>query len=242
MMVTSVAIVGSCVSRDPFDINPAGRPKILLYFARSSFACALSTEPFPLPLSRLDKDNIMISDWQKRMVTQDISRALPAALKQLPIGTTIVVDFVDERFKLLKYQGHLATYSADLSRTNCHNIIPGIELVSIDDQDRRSQWEKGFRSFISIAKERNMKVIINNCLYAHFDSEGNRTGKTEAIIKFNEYLVRMYNFAAAMNASLLFEDGYEFVAAAQHRWGVQPFHYTNDVYLDFNRRLDKYIS
>lgn len=241
-MTKSVAIVGSCVSRDPFDIDPHDRPEILLYSARSSFACAFSGKPFPLTLEQLDPENVMTSNWQKRMVAQDLSRSLSATLKGLPSGTPVIIDFIDERFDLLSLDGEWATYSSDLRATDCHTRVPGIHLVHIDSQERNERWQQGVASCSRICEERQFPLLVNNCLYAMRTIDGAPAGAPKVVEKMNTHLLRMYEFLSKLNVRFIFEDDYEFIAATTHKWKPAPFHYTDSVYRDFNRRLDGLVS
>ena len=76
----SVFIIGSCVTRDAFEL-PGHGYTIADYVARSSFACSTRRHPFPLGIDRLDPTGAVDSNWQRRMVEIDLSRGLLPRLR-----------------------------------------------------------------------------------------------------------------------------------------------------------------
>ena len=100
----SVFIVGSCVTRDAFALAGHGYA-ILDYVARSSFACSMSGEPFPVGLSAIDSEGAVQSNWQRRMVEIDLTRGLRARLRgvadaELEIGEAIFLGGDAHRFRV----------------------------------------------------------------------------------------------------------------------------------------------
>ena len=240
-MAKPIAIFGSCVSRDPVALSDDLEKRLLSYSARSSLACALDNEPFPLSYDEIDPEQVVTSAWQRRMITQDLRRGFLNELHSLPAGAVLILDFIDERFDVLLYRGQTATYSAELRKTLAHKNIEGIDLLPASDALRFSMWQQGLTRLVTISRAMRIEIVLNNCFYATECSDGNAVGNPEITTMCNHNLSSMYNFAYNIGITHLFEPQYRFIAASEHKWGRQPFHFTNDVYRDFISRLTPFL-
>ncbi|MEK4055169.1 DUF6270 domain-containing protein [Paenibacillus sp. FSL F4-0087] len=107
-------IFGSCVSRDVFRI--AQHEKKLEYYARSSLISLLSN-----PLEVIQKDISLESEFQKGMIVKDFSNTFLEELKQKN-HNTFIIDFVDERFDLMKLDNSYVTRSNEFVNGNLENL------------------------------------------------------------------------------------------------------------------------
>lgn len=239
-----VAIIGSCVSRDPFEVDAESRPGIRFYAARTSFASAFCGTHFPLSLAEIDTSGLVKSAWQRRMVEQDLSKNLVSSLKSLTAGDTVIIDFIDERFDLMLFKGSIATCSAEFKKAVVAMKRPtGLSLLPSGSEEHRRLWQIGFSRFAKIASDLGLQVIVNNCLWAERDENGAANSNQALIARFNAHLKYMYDFAFAnSDYSAVFPDGYEFISAVEHKWQPAPFHFSDSVYRDFNRRIDAILA
>jgi hypothetical protein len=104
-MGVTVAIFGSCVTRDLFE-DPTLRPTLGPYFARCSIISAVAP-PVALPPERV----VISSDWQRRCVLADFHKTLFDSLAQAR-PDWLVVDLIDERFDVLGAAGSFVTRSS----------------------------------------------------------------------------------------------------------------------------------
>jgi hypothetical protein len=236
-----VFIVGSCVTRDPFEL-PGHRYRIENYVARSSFACSMRSQPFPVPPDAIDPEGAVSSSWQRRMVEVDLTRGLKAQLRAVadPEATVLVVDFIDERFHLLALGGEFATHSVELQRTDCAQRVPGISIVRTASEEHFDLWHRGFRDFVAEARSVGLEPVLNRVWWATETSDGSPLREPEDyILASNDYLGRLYNAADALAVPSIDYGATRFIARADHRWGPAPFHYLDDVYARFLSELDR---
>ncbi|TXH80085.1 MAG: hypothetical protein E6Q77_11295 [Rhizobium sp.] len=240
-----VSIIGSCVTRDSFEFDAHQRPQIKFYAARTSFASSFASSVFPLDLADLDPSNAIKSGWQRKMIEQDLKKTLAHQVMSLAPNDVIILDFIDERFDLVFFKNCIATYSAELRKdTGFANYLSGSSLLKSGSDEHKMYWRDGFLKFLSIANTLSLKIIINNCLWASYNDSGTRTMDESIVINNNNLLRYFYKFARDnCNGKMIFhnEDEFEFIASTTHRWSPAPFHYTNDTYLFFNKRVDEYV-
>lgn len=113
MKKISIDIFGSCVSRDIFNYIDQQDFGLVLkhYFARSSIFSL-----YAKPLKYLEKDLQNESSFQKRMVVNDLSKKT-IDLLQNDHSKYLLIDFVDERFNLLKIDSTYITYTNEFKNT-----------------------------------------------------------------------------------------------------------------------------
>lgn len=235
----SVFIVGSCVTRDAFELAGHGYT-IVDYVARSSFACSMLGEPFPFGMAALDKQGEVKSNWQRRMVEIDLSRGLRSRLQKVPnpADTLLVVDFIDERFNLYSLRGALATGSVELQRTGIEDNIPGITCIRAGTDQHFALWRDGFRAFVARARALGMTPIVNRARWASASQDGTPFREpADYIAASNRYLDRLYAAADALGVRSIDYADTAFVATSDHKWGLAPFHYTQEVYARFLDQL-----
>lgn len=223
----AITIVGSCVTRDACEPNE--KLSLNFYAARSSFGSAFSEGGFPLPLEQLDPDRKIVSNWQRSMIEIDLNKRLPGMIRSLTPGSTVVIDFIDERFGLLLQGGLIATYSSVLQPAFSAERLKEFELVVSNTNRHFEIWQKGFQKFVEYANSRSLRVLVNNCRWAHQTVSGTPSLREMTLVRSsNEYLDRLYCVASKLNLTLLHSADQEFIAADSHRWGTAPFHYCKD--------------
>jgi len=238
----SVFIIGSCVTRDAFEL--AGQNYTIVdYVARSSFACSMLGDPFPVGMDTLDTESEVQSNWQRRMVEIDLSRGLRSRLRAVPnpADTLLVVDFIDERFHLYSLQGALATGSVELRRTGIEDKLPGVTKVLSGSDEHFALWSDGFRAFVNEARALGMTPIVNRARWASASSDGTPFREpADYIAASNRYLERLYAAADALDVPSIDYADTAFIATSGHKWGLAPFHYTEDVYRRFLDQLGRF--
>ncbi|RYC13955.1 DUF6270 domain-containing protein [Ciceribacter ferrooxidans] len=235
-----MSIIGSCVSRDAFDVKAGPQlPNVKFYAARTSFGSAFVKERFPLSLSEIDPNGTIASQWQRRMIERDFDKTLICALEQFQRHDTVILDFIDERFDLLCYRGYIATYSAELRKnTNMHNTLDGVRLIQSGSHEHVERWIEGFCRFATIADKLSLRLVLNNCRWAEYTDTGERVAPEEYVVRSNSFLRNLYDIARnTCDLRTIYDDDHEFVASSKHKWSTAPFHYTEDSYIVFKERL-----
>ncbi len=236
-----VFIVGSCVTRDAFDI-PGHTFVISDYVARSSFACSMRARPFAVPDQDIDPEGAVQSNWQRRMVEIDLGRGLRHRLGETkdPAATLLVVDFIDERFHLLSHAGEVATSSVEVQRMRLAERLQAISTIHSGTDEHFELWQQGFNKFVAEARAKGMEPIVNRVWWASAVSDGTPLREPpDHIAASNRYLARLYEAADALNLPSITYGAAPFVASAEHKWGLAPFHYVDDVYLRFLSELSR---
>jgi hypothetical protein len=239
-----VFIVGSCVTRDAFELAGHGYT-IADYVARSSFACSTLQEPFPVGIETLDAEGAVESSWQRRMVEIDLSRGLRSRLHAVPkpSETLLVVDFVDERFHLYSCGGALATGSVELQRTRVEEKLPDVTQIRSGTSEHFALWRDGFHTFVAEARSLGMSPIVNRVRWASTSIDGTPFREpSEYIAASNGYLEQLYAVVDSLGVPSIDYGETTFLATPAHKWGLAPFHYTEDVYSRFLQQLDRFAK
>jgi hypothetical protein len=122
-MTPSVAIFGSCVTRDLFE-HPELRPALSVYGARSSVISVVSP---PVPI---DEQHVVLSSgWQRRCVLADFQKTFFTSLAEAR-PDWLVIDLIDERFDLLRCAGSLVTRSSAFQASG-YAETAGVELTQL---------------------------------------------------------------------------------------------------------------
>lgn len=116
--MNKIDIFGSCVSRDIFNFCPESSLKAGIHIARTSFFSL-----FYPPLTNDDVNIDLSSNFQKRMVENDMFKTTFSKFK-LSDSSYILVDFVESvRFRLVKIGNTYLTYSSEFEKeTNIKNL------------------------------------------------------------------------------------------------------------------------
>ena len=198
-------------------------------------------EAFPVGIDALDPTGAVESIWQRRMVEIDLSRGLAARLDALeaPGETLLVVDFIDERFHLYELKGSLATGSVELRRTRIDDL-PDVTKIRSGTDEHFALWQTGFRRFVAHARSLGMEPIVNRVRWARRSADGTAFRETaESIAAADAHLERLYRAADALGVPSIDYGGTGFVATSSHKWGLAPFHYTEEVYARFLDQLGR---
>jgi hypothetical protein len=223
-----IGIFGSCVSRDLLE-DPALRPALRQYTSRSS---VISVVADPVPL---DPDVVRLdSAFQKRCVVEDFAKSFFGQLEERR-PDWLLVDLVDERFEILRTGGSCVTRSSAF-------VSAGLDeaLDTADGAVRRLTGEADELLAAAIARfaERLTSILPPERVVVHragwmtryrdgddvHDFADDRAAFAE---RHNAALDRAYDALEAelAGAPVISLDRRRYVADAQHRWKLEPFHY-----------------
>jgi hypothetical protein len=225
----TVAIFGSCVSRDLFE-EPGMRPALGHYGARSSVISAVAT-----PVA-IDPERVVIdSPWQRRCVLADFGKTFFASLEeQRP--DWLMIDLIDERFDVLCTSGSFVTRSsafqaAGLDQADDLALLP-IRRMSSDGCGLFAGAAPGFaaRLLELVPRER---IVLHRALWC---TRYMRDGAVHAFPDERRELCERQNAMLRAGYDAIEEalggvgatiavDPDAHVADAHHRWELEPYHY-----------------
>ncbi len=102
----TIALIGSCITRDTWSIQKLQLPKGFVFFARTSLA-SLFTPPRSLQRERLK------SEWQEQMVEAECRKTALATIEAAR-PDLLLFDLIDERFDLLAVDETILNYSQEI--------------------------------------------------------------------------------------------------------------------------------
>ena len=223
----SVFIHGSCVTRDAFS-RVENSIEIDGYYARSSIRSHLYS-----PLQLTDSEVNLSSKFKRRMVVNDWTKKLWRDLSNSK-AQVFVLDFIDERFDLAKFQRSAATLSVEAIRGEVFKSVPYKRELQTFDLFRRD-FPLFIKSCLQLLDMNEENIVINKVFYAtKIDNKGtvleitDEKYETKRISKQNTFLTQIYQFIETYYPNIKFIEHDELIADGSHQWGFAPFHYTNE--------------
>lgn len=236
-------IIGSCVTRDAFEFNNVLKENLAGYYARTSFATLspinLAINGLPSSLYEATFQKIS-SKFQSRMIQNDFDNGVLNAVHNINYDR-IVVDLIDERFHLAVVGGKLVTCSSEFNSTNIY--FNGV--IDTFSEEWYQLWCQGIECFFDNLNERKCleKLIINQVYWAQKQEDGNiidcKKFSPQIISRYNHKMQRMYKFLEKhLNKEQFIQFDEDILRAdSNHHWGLAPFHYCQEYYLELSRRL-----
>ncbi|YCH07740.1 DUF6270 domain-containing protein [Arthrobacter sp. alpha11c] len=230
----SVFIYGSCVSRDPFE-KPS-EFELKGYFARSSLGSAFRQTPSPD--TALPNIDMLASQFQQRMVRADVHKTLATSLTTTEYDW-LVVDFIDERMSTIELGGTTITQSDELKAMD----FP-VDPASVHEPWSATGWAnrlEGLGELVRLVDP--AKIIVNRVYWSSIDASGQPFGRSLWFDRNNRLLYNLYKeIEKSPGVRFIDYPGGTPLAADIHKWGRQPFHYTdasNEHFLAELTRLTK---
>lgn len=232
-----VFILGSCVTRDALELADESCFKLSGYIARTSLASAFRNEL----VSNYDLSTIA-SSFQRRMVDNDLLKKTMAELINADFDF-LVIDLIDERFDVVDNgDGQYFTLSSEFK----DNIIlqEGVRILKPNDDELFDLWCQGWNKLIEMARLNNFyhKIIINRVYWSNKDLSNELVFPEYGnwIDKNNQWLNRLYSYIEKLeDIKIISYPENSFFIDRAHKWGAQPYHYTNGLYIEFLNKLDQ---
>lgn len=232
-----IGIIGSCVSRDPFELK-RDKYHISFYIARSSFA-SMFGESFKsdVPL------HLISSPWQRSSVECDIRKlARTTIIDSIP--DILVIDFIDERFGLLDSAGTVATLSLPMAEL-LQGEYGDATFIRNSSKVYRELWLKGWKEFVRIVRSIGLaeKCVLHKVRWASHDSMG-QAFKEDLVKAGNRNLEWCYEEAKASFPELKVIEPADnhLVGDINHKWGPAPYHYMQTAQSYFLEELNVLIK
>jgi hypothetical protein len=230
-----IDILGSCVSRDAFSIEKDKKFQLDNYFARSSIISMYSK-----PISVRMEDIQIASNFQKRMVYYDLTKEFQKYIKKSK-SDFLIIDFIDERFHVLKTVDSYITRSREF-------LMSGLTIKKtfVQEEERHELWKQKIDLFVNDIKTYfdPKRVILHKAFWqSEYKGKDGHIHQLQEpdIEKNNSILTDYYDYLEEKlkGINVIHLTGY--VSDENHKWGLSPFHYEDNYYIEFLKRL-KLIS
>ncbi len=224
--IRNISILGSCVSRDIFDLAPLDNVRIAKYVARSSLVSMFSPK-------LLDPTSEMLEStkWRDRMQVLDLNKGGIEYLFSEECDF-MVIDLIDERLGIIT-DGVAATSIAPF--VNDEEFMAefgvGFKKSMPFHKGYFELWQVGLAKFVALVRQKNMeeKIILNKIFLGSCAQGGNVVAgiSIDFVEKMNVVLGKMYDeFERLLPNCHKIEYGEtDLFVDAEHRWGAAPFHY-----------------
>lgn len=247
-----INILGSNVSRDIFRYDKEKKFTIPIYIARSSICSNLQKQSWNVK----DEDISLGSFVQREAVVRDLNKSVLSDLKNEKSVNYLLVDFIDERFKIAKKEDKYATYSNELKSSG---FLKEGEFTFLDKVQNRigpgytfegRDLDKYIRKFaLELLKAYRPEQIVLHEAYMvnmYISKDGERKTFSEPICRDVRNKNRMLNYMygclkkyiPGMHVMNLMLER-KFMANEAHVWGLSPIHYEDDYYLEAINYLDR---
>lgn len=236
-----VFVYGSCVARDTVEAAPAGAIDLVGYIARMSLISAGSDATAAFP-----SDTSLASDFQQRMLTADVAGALEPALRERgPDADVLLWDLTDERHGIYEFaDGSVVTRSIDV--ISAPEALSRLEQaaerhLSFGDEEHFRRWSEHAEQFAASLQKMGLfdRTVVLQVPWALVTVTGEPTPWSMGVraADANAAYARYYDHLRSLGFAVLELQPLAVLADPQHRWGLAPFHYTDEVYAEILRRL-----
>jgi hypothetical protein len=229
------AIFGSCVSGDIFRLN-RDLGQLVSYHARCSLLSLMSS-----PLEFGDDDLDWPSNFAKRTVKADFEKTFFDDLEASKCDT-LIVDFVDERWDLLRIGDSIVTCSAFLMKMGIDRLTRrGFARVARSDARTQELWRDACTRFAATLRERlpDLQVVLHKVLGAYRCRDGEEFCELAPFadgvpLGVVNPMLEDCNACLGSHLESLVELDLPrtYAADKNHCWGISPFHFEERYYKD----------
>lgn len=237
--VVRVAVYGSCVARDTVDLAGADRFDVVAYIARQSLLSADHDASGQFP-AEVEID----SEFQRRMMAGDFAGNLEERLAEAAPETDVVLwDLADERHGVHLFEdGSVVTRSIDIVRTpEVLSVIEGARHIPFGTDEHFELWAPRAERLRDVLTELGLfaRTVVLRVPWALVTTEGKSTpwSMGTSAREANVAYLRYYERLDELGFRILELQPLGVLADPDHRWGLAPFHYTQDVYEEIVERV-----
>lgn len=234
-----IAIFGSCVSRDLFEMQKdfLSRYEICFYSARSSVISYMS-----LP-NTCNKLRVVEDGFEPKRAIYDLEKSHWRDF-ELSKPDMVLIDFIDERIGLIKYNGSIFSASGPIIKAFERANIPFEILRPWDDGIKRNRsW--ALKYFLERIRAICPNILIHKASWAenYYDKNNNicsfEGSKFERLIELNNSILNeLFDSIDNSDIPIDFVGGeVGMIAANTHKWGFSPIHYDEKYYKTLAKQL-----
>ena len=152
----------------------------------------------------------------------------------------ILIDFIDERFKLVKLQESFFTYSKELETSKFfENLeIEYVEKVDVPEIFWKEAMDQYVDCLLNLYKQENIIIHETYCIDSYITLNNEKKYFPDDQLKYNKYVNKIlksyYNYLKIKipNARLISILGNGYCSSESNEWGLSPVHYEDTYYQD----------
>lgn len=244
-METTVAIFGSCVTRDAFELGVVGEAhyKVGPYLSRTTINSSLAS---PVAFADLFGGERR-KTFEERCVIDDVLKLHFERLEQNPFDY-LLIDLIDERHGILAVEGSAICHSVPFMRmAKAFEIDTGklTRRLSLDPRVIEETLDNIPRFLARLGAIIDPKrIILHEALWAtHYRSADSKLlafEKATEIARINDVLRGYYaRFKSEAPLSAIAPPDEVCIGDEMHRWNLEPFHYSESYYRQFMNQLER---
>lgn len=240
--MTRTFIYGSCVSRDTFEFLIPQGYELLNYVARQSLLSA-SAPPTSATIPHVD----ITSAFQRRMLVGDWeSNMLPTLAKYAEWTDLLLWDLCDERLGVRRWSGGTVTRSVDAISSGLDTHLDQTsEVLALGTFEHLTSFTEGLQRFRETLQHVGLldRTLLVAPPWAIRTEDGTRSPASfgmhaeTANRLFTRYEEAVHDVLGIPVVTLPTEAT---KADVQHRWGLSPFHYSEDVYQTLAKGIERH--
>ena len=190
--------------------------------------------------SYFDKPNL---DWKQRMIVEDFNKS-GLNVDDYYRGI-LLIDFLDERFRLLEIENSFVTESTEFERLKLADVLPASTVLYRGKQRDFDLWIDACYKFTNLIPQSiRQRTILHKAFWANSYLENGKLSdlKEQAGIEFYNRNLSFYykTFETIYCPGHVIEiEPAKRIANPKHEWGLAPFHYIYEYYQEFYRQLMK---
>lgn len=154
----NISILGSCVSRDIFSVI-GNEHLVNFYRARHSLHTYFEK---PLKENLIPDVSFISSSWQKRQVLQEFGEN-----DKVEYGATLLIDFIDERFEKVIYEGRLINLSKEVNSILAPDKFH--RAFNRGSPEDIASWKRACKKFSEYAEVLGLNIILHKARFATHD-------------------------------------------------------------------------
>lgn len=236
-----ISIIGSCVTRDAFELKKDIFDVSGSYFPRVSVISMMSPA-INIDHTTLESEN----QWLKWVVLNDYNKSIFSQVVQKK-PEIIIIDLIEERYDLIKIGNSFITRSDEQVKIN-----PAIKeyseemIVRRDSELAHNLFEPHANLFCHKINSLfpDVKVILHNARYSDYYLSNGKIFKFDDLkcAKNNQSNLRLDYYLSILsknikNSHILSIDKELSIGNNDHKWGLSPFHYIDEYYEEFIKKL-----
>ncbi|MBV7265454.1 hypothetical protein KCG45_04630 [Erythrobacter sp. WH131] len=157
--------------------------------------------------------------------------------------SVLIVDLVDDRFFLRRFEdgtGH--TISAEYAKAKKYWSKDKSDVLRFSDEKFKNFWSEGFEKLSKLVESSANIQLLVNCVYFLPTAPDGINGAQQTQM-MNKYLENRYDlFRSRFGDDALIEYPDTLLATdAGHKWGLAPYHYSEDAYRHFVEQVRQRI-
>lgn len=256
MMVSKIAVLGSCASRDVFnsDINPNYKNYFEIVTAAERISIiSLMAKPIQIDNLELIKSykEGNLNFFGSKCIQMDFSKSFLSDLNNNDIEYLILDNLFESRFGIICYEDNIITNNSwDLHHTEFYKNLKNFKTLSMSNDSKKylKLYKKNFNLFYDYINNEcdNIKIILNKSCDTdkYLDYDGLiKIRETEYCNEHNPHTYKLNQFIEDnFDVEVIELNIVNYPNDANHKWGTGTSHFISNYYQDFTKKLNKIIQ